>query len=152
MLTFKKIIASCVVISVLTLIIFVLAISYTPKTLLSLVGKLTPYTVTAETINITLVSPSIGVKQLLLSNQSGQVAVQLDNLFLTTTWAGWLSGKQTWSGLMESGAVYVNQFTSSPENKSATKSTASKVPIAQAIHEFIGSLDLSINDVNIHLK
>lgn len=152
MLMFKKMIVGCILTSVLALCICLLIVSYSPKTLLTVVKIVTPYTVTADRMNITLISPSITAHQLLVSQHDKQVAVKVENISLATTWEGWFKGTPQWSGTIESGSVYIDQFSPPKNSNTANSATSTQIPTATKVHELIGMFGIAIRDMNIYVN
>jgi hypothetical protein len=148
---FKKMIVGCIVASVLALCVLVLIVSYSPKTLLTLVGKLTPYTAVVDAIEVTWVSPSLTIKQLQVSNHDKQTMVTIDDVSLVTTWMNWFRGKPQWTGAIESGSIYVDRWVVSEKSSVGMDSSSKQIPTATEIQEWIGMFGVSIHDITVHL-
>lgn len=135
---------------VLLAVAALLVVQQKPNLIVVAVNKYTPYSLSADAINLKYFPLSLNAETVVVQNKAKQTALRLGKLDLQSSLKHLLKSKPTISLNLNDGEVWLQRFASASESQSS-KSNSSETNDSYHLHELITRLDLNVENVVVYL-
>lgn len=124
-------------------------ITFSPQTLLTLAERFSPYVVTAEHIEVKVLTPTLILENVVVSNAQEKVVARVTSIDLAGHWGSIFSEQPQLSGSISDGTVDLNNISAvddAPKNDSANTSAST-----MDINGILQQVNVSVSHLDLHL-